>query len=66
MNTKYYNIQKHFFESCLRYVFPAKRITFTQDISTNDMDAVNHQLFELGMVGDQNIEASHLQLSRIE
>ena len=46
--------------------FPAKRITFTQDISTNDMDVVNHQLFELGMVGDRNIEASHLQLSRIE
>ena len=47
--------KKHFFESCLRYVLPAKGATFNHGISINDVDAVNHKLFTFGMVGDRNI-----------
>ena len=33
--------QNFCFESCLRYVLPAKGATFNHDISINDVDAVN-------------------------
>ena len=39
MDKKCYIFKKHFFESRLRYVLPAKGATFNHDISINDMDA---------------------------
>ena len=36
MNKTCYIFQKQYFESCLRYVLPAKVVTFTHDICMND------------------------------